>query len=56
VSDLPTMFAFDEDQLATVIGPDQSIDDTRLLRLARNCPGQAISLRDEHGGLIDLDG
>jgi ferredoxin len=56
VSDLPTVFAFDEDQLATVIGADQAIDDARLLRLARNCPGQAITLRDEHGGLIDLDG
>jgi ferredoxin len=56
VSDLPTVFAFDEDQLATVIGADHAIDDARLLRLARNCPGQAITLRDEHGGLIDLDG
>lgn len=56
VSDLPTVFAFDENQLATVIGTDQTIDDAWLLRLARNCPGQAISVRDEHGDLVDLDG
>ena len=55
VSDLPTVFAFDEDQLATVTGTDHAIDDVRLLRLARNCPGQAISLRDEHGDLVNLD-
>lgn len=55
VSDLPTVFAFDDDQLATVIDTDPAIDDARLLRLARNCPGQAISLRDENGDLINLD-
>lgn len=56
VSDLPTVFEFDEDQLAIVIGIGHAIDDARLVRVARNCPGQAITLLDESGDLIDLDG
>jgi ferredoxin len=55
VSDEPTVFAFDDDELATVIDAGQSLDSARLIRLARNCPGQAISLRDEHGDVVDLD-
>ncbi|CAB4871874.1 unannotated protein [freshwater metagenome] len=56
ISDLPTVFAFDDDQLATVINTDPAIADALLLRLARNCPGQAIILHDENGELINLDG
>ena len=56
VSDLPTVFAFDDDQLATVLVADANVEDGRLLRLALNCPGQAISLRDDNGDLVNLDG
>ena len=55
VSDEPRVFAFDDDELATVIDTGHSLDNARLIRLARNCPGQAINLRDESGELVDLD-
>jgi ferredoxin len=54
VGDAPTVFAFDDDELAVVIGPDHSLDKQRLLRIARNCPGQAVIIRDETGSVIDL--
>ncbi len=54
VSDMPSVFAFDDDQLATVVDPDPDVEDARLLRLARNCPGEAITLRDDNGDVVDL--
>jgi ferredoxin len=55
VNDEPSVFAFDDDELATVINQDHPLAEARLLQLARNCPGQAIALRDENGQLIPLD-
>lgn len=54
VGDEPTVFAFDDDELAKVITPDHGLDQQRLLRIARNCPGQAVIVRDETGTVIDL--
>lgn len=45
VSAAPAVFAFDDDELATV-RPDADLpDDDTLVRLARNCPNGAIHLR-----------
>ncbi len=56
VGDLPAVFAFDADQLAIVVTGHPSVDDGRLFHVARNCPGEAIALFDEHGNPVDLDG
>jgi ferredoxin len=52
VSDEPGVFAFDDDELATVVGGAPPLDDARALRLARACPGQAIVLRDADGNVV----
>ena len=54
VGDEPSVFAFDDDELAVVIDPDQRLDMHLLLRIARNCPGQAVTIRDETGGVVDF--
>lgn len=54
VGDEPTVFAFDDDELAVVIDPDHGLDRERLLRIARNCPGQAVIVRDDSGAVVDL--
>jgi ferredoxin len=54
VGDEPAVFGFDDDELAVVIDPDHGLEKQRLLRIARNCPGQAVIVRDETGAVIDL--
>jgi ferredoxin len=46
VASLPGFFAFDEHELATVIDGVTPPDDAALVRIARTCPSQAISLFD----------
>jgi ferredoxin len=46
VASLPEFFAFDEHELAMVIDGAVPPDDTTLVRIARTCPSQAISLFD----------
>lgn len=53
VSDLPTVFAFDDDELA-VLRPDAvQLSDKELVQAARNCPSRALQVFDETGTLVD---
>lgn len=42
VGDAPGAFVFDEDELATVGAAIVDLAETKLLRIARDCPGEAI--------------
>lgn len=55
VADEPGLFAFDSDELATVIGEPTGHTTERLIHLARNCPGEAITLLDADDQTISLD-
>jgi ferredoxin len=44
MSDIPEAFAFDDDELAEVIPGVADVAIDRLLEVARNCPGQAITV------------
>ena len=55
VADEPSLFTFDDDELATVIGSAVEHTADRLIRLARNCPGEAITLVDADGEVVSLD-
>jgi ferredoxin len=55
VANLPTVFMFDDEQLAIVIVGESEPNETLLLRVARECPGEAIILRDGFGTPIELD-
>ena len=50
----PEAFAFDDDELADPLPGAGDLDPERLIRVARNCPGQAIVVHDESGP-IPLD-
>ncbi len=54
VGDEPGAFRFDGDELAEVLPGVATLDDARLVRIARNCPGEAIRLYDADGNLVDL--
>ena len=53
VADAPAVFRFDDEELAEVV-PGGSADDARLLAVARNCPGRAITLVGEGGNDVPL--
>ena len=54
VADAPQAFAFDDDEgVATTLPGVAELDDDRLRRLARNCPGSAILLVDDEGNEVD---
>ena len=42
----PEVFAFDDEELAFVLPDAPELTDAALLRIARDCPGRAISLWD----------
>ena len=42
----PDVFAFDDEELAMVIADAPELSETAMLRIARDCPGRAISLWD----------
>lgn len=44
VADEPTVFQFDEDEVAEPTGTTAGIDQARLADVARNCPSGAITL------------
>lgn len=44
VADVPEVFEFDGDELAQTTGDPDAIDVARLKAVARNCPGQAITV------------
>ncbi len=54
VADAPHVFAFDDDEIATVIEPDHDLDDATVLRIARACPGQAVIVTDASGVVVDV--
>lgn len=54
VSDAPKIFKFDQDELAEPISETNQEQLEVLLRLARNCPGEAISVFDENGSAINF--
>jgi len=54
VGDEPTAFRFDTDELAELLPGVETMNEQRLLRIARDCPGEAIVLFNEHGVAIDL--
>ena len=53
VADYPAAFAFDEDELASVLPTSGNLTDQQLLRAARNCPSRAISVYDSNGNLLE---
>ncbi len=55
VSDAPKIFKFDEDELAEPVTEVIQEQLEVLIRLARNCPGEAISIYDENGSEINLE-
>lgn len=52
VADYPTLFDFDEDELALVRPDAENLDDADLFRAVRNCPSEAIGLYDEDGNRV----
>lgn len=53
VHDLPSVFTFDEEELA-VLRPDaEQMSDQDLVRAARNCPSRALQVFDESGNLVE---
>ena len=52
VSDAPEAFGL-EGELAVVLDGVGELSEMRLRRIARNCPGQAVLLFDEHGERVD---
>ena len=53
VADYPAAFAFDDDELATVLPTVGNLTDQQLLRAARNCPSRAINVYDSNGNLLE---
>jgi len=49
VADAPSVFRFDRDELAEIIADPEVLEDERLLAIARNCPGRAITLLGADG-------
>ena len=55
VSDAPKIFKFDQDELAEPVSETTQEQLAVLIRLARNCPGEAITIYDENGSVISLE-
>lgn len=53
VQSAPGFFEFDDDELASVNDGAEAPDDAALLRIARACPAEAITLRRD-GEIVDL--
>lgn len=53
VHDLPSVFAFDDDELALVRADAEQLSDEQLIQAARNCPSQALQVFDETGTRIE---
>ena len=52
MGDAPEAFSFDDDELAQAAPDAGTLDRARLLAIARNCPGQAITVIDEDGEVL----
>ncbi|MYI56924.1 MAG: ferredoxin, partial [Acidimicrobiia bacterium] len=53
VADFPAGFAFDDDELATVLPTAAGLSAQHLLRAARNCPSRAIMVFDADGNQVE---
>lgn len=54
VADLPTLFRFDDDELAELVpGAELPAEPDPLVAAVRNCPAGAISLRDAEGREVE---
>jgi len=51
VADYPTVFEFDDDELASLKG-GSALSDEDCIRVARNCPSRALSIFDSDGNEI----
>ncbi len=47
VADHPDAFAFDDDELATLVDGGRTLDADRMIRAARNCPSRALQVFDD---------
>lgn len=54
VGDEPTAFRFDADELVELRGGVTTMSEQKLIRIARDCPGEAIVLYDDNNEVIDL--
>ena len=54
-SSLNKIFKFDQDELAEPVSETTQEQLAVLIRLARNCPGEAITIYDETGSAISLE-
>lgn len=54
VGDEPTAFRFDADELVELLGGVTTMSEQKLIRIARDCPGEAIVLYDDNNEVIDL--
>jgi ferredoxin len=55
VSDAPKIFKFDQDELAEPVSETTQEQLAVLIRLARNCPSEAIFIYDESGTVVNLE-
>lgn len=53
VADEPTVFRFDDDEVAEPTGSTDGVDRSRLLDTVRGCPAGAITLVDESGDVVE---
>lgn len=54
IGDAPGAFVFDDDELATVGAAVTDLAETKLLRIARDCPGEAIIVYGTDGVPLQL--
>lgn len=54
VADHPSAFAFDDDELAYALPNADQLDDGQVLEAARNCPAEAITVRDVDGNVVEF--
>ncbi len=54
VGDQPSAFRFDADELVELLDGVKTMSEQRLLRIARDCPGEAIVLYDDNNAVIEL--
>jgi ferredoxin len=52
VVDEPTVFRFDEDEVAEPTGTTAGVDRERLIDLAYNCPAGAITIKNSAGEVL----
>ena len=54
LGEAPGNFCFDDEELGEAVPGAPPLADDRMLAIARNCPGGAIALFDEHGKEVQV--